>query len=268
MRGAIAILLLALAAGIAPCAASEAQDGALRLESRLEGREVPDVSLTLAGGSRTSASALANGRPLLVAFFYRRCAGICTPFLEWLRDAADQVGGLGTDYRVLALSFDETDTAPALRAQAEALELDRNPAWSFGVMSAEELARVAGALGFRFRLDEQSGQYDHDALVVAVDRGRVVGALYGTADSARRLRTLLWTLRGRFVASYPVARDAPLACLSFDPRTGALRPDWGMLLLAAPGVGAIAFALAIFGGVRRSARREASPRPPGSELAC
>lgn len=252
-RGASALVAstLALAAGIVPARASEAPAGATVQESRLLGRELPDAALTLADGARTSMTALAQGKPLLVAFFYRRCTGICTPFLQWLRDAADEVGGLGRDYRILALSFDETDTSRALHAQAQALGLDANGGWAFGKTSPQELARVAGALGYRFVLDPASGQYAHDALVVALDHGRVSGAVLGTADSERRLRQLLWTLRGRFIASYRIAGEAPLACLAFDPRSGAMRYDWGMLLLAAPGTGAIAFALAVFGSARR-----------------
>lgn len=254
MRAAVAILLLLLAAA-APCATPDPGVGAQRQEGRLIGRGVPDIALTLADGSSTRLSALAGGKPLLVAFFYRRCTGICTPFLQWLRDSAREVGGLGSDYHVLALSFDRTDTAAELRAQAEAMGLAADPDWKFATTSREDLARVTGALDFWYRYDAASGQYDHGALLVALDDGRVLGAITGTPDSARRLRELLWTLRGRFIPSYRTEGEAPLACFAFDPKTGAMRLDWGMLLLAAPGAVALACALGVFGGVRGGVSR-------------
>jgi len=249
VRVAFAILLLLLATA-APCATPDPGVSAQRQEGRLVGRSIPDIPLRLADGSSARLSALANGKPLLVAFFYRRCTGICTPFLQWLRDSAREVGGLGSDYRVLALSFDQTDTAAELRAQAEAMGMAADPDWKFATTSREDLARVTGALDFWYRYDAASGQYDHGALLVALDDGRVLGAITGTPDSARRLRELLWTLRGRFIPSYRAEGEAPLACFAFDPKTGAMRIDWGMLLLAAPGAAALACALGVFGGVR------------------
>lgn len=250
MRVGLAILLLLLA-GAARCSTPDADASAQRRESQLLGRGVPDIALALADGSRTRLSTLAGGKPLLVAFFYRRCTGICTPFLQWLRDAASEVGGLGADYRVLALSFDQADAAADLRAQAQAMGLIADPNWTFATTSREDLARVTGALDFWYRYDEASGQYDHTALLVALGDSRVLGAVTGTPDSARRLRELLWTLRGKFIASYRLEGAAPLACLVFDPKTGAMRLDWGSLLLAAPGAGALTCALGVFGGVRR-----------------
>lgn len=243
-RSALLGLLLPLAVLAAeeePVATSTA-----RVESRIEGRSVPDIPLRLADGSGRMLSELARDRALLVTFFYRRCTGVCTPFLQWIDDASAEVGGLGEDYRVLALSFDEADTVADLRAQASAFGLLEHPDWHFAVVDRHALARIAGALEFWFQQRPQTDQFDHGSLLVAVREGRVVRALGGGPGQTQRLRELVWELRGRVMPYYAVERQPLLRCLSFDPRSGSLHLDWGLLLLVAPALAALAAALALF----------------------
>lgn len=247
--GALAALVaLALAA---PCAIPAPADGVSRAERRLVDRAVPDIPLRLADGRSLRLSALADGKPVLVTFFYRRCTGVCTPLLEWVRDAVREVGGLGTDYRVLALSFDDADTVADLRAQAQAIGVLDAAHWSFAIAERDALARVAGAVDFWYRRDPATGQYDHPALVVALDRGRVVRAMLGGPGRTDRFRELVWELRGVFVPAYRLPGQTPLACVTFDPRTGTTRLDWGLALLALPGLAAMGAALGVFSGPRR-----------------
>jgi len=247
LRGALAGLALAFAV---PCAGAPGE-GVSPGEERLLARGVPDVALRLADGRAVRMSDLAGDKPLLVTFFYRRCTGVCTPFLQWVRDAVREAGGLGTDYRVLALSFDDADTVADVRAQAEALGLAHAAGWSFAVAERDALARAAGALEFWYRRDPATGQYDHPALAVALDRGRVVRALLGGPEDARRLRAMVWELRGNFIPFYRMPGQTPLACLAFDPRTGSTRLDWGLLVLVLPTLAAIGAALAVFLGPAR-----------------
>lgn len=234
------------AAGVEPAAVSAA-----RAEGRLAGRAVPDIVLTLEDGRRTRLSELWNDRPLLITFYYRRCPDICMPFLEWVRDAARRVGGLGSDYRILAVTFDDAETVADLRAQAAALELVGAPGWSFAVAGKEDVTRVAAALDYEYRLDPVTQLYEHTSLLVGVDRGRVVRALLGTPGGAERLRELVWELRGSFVSIYRLPGSTLLQCLSFDPLTGRARMDWGLLLLVLPAVGTIALALLTFAAAAR-----------------
>lgn len=243
LHGVLTALALTLAAA---CGAATPPLGVSRAEHRLVERAVPDIPLRLADGRALRMSDLAAGKPLLVAFFYRRCTGVCTPFLEWVRDAVRETGGLGTDYRVLALSFDDADTVADVRAQAETLGLAQAAGWSFAVAERAALARVTGALEFWYRRDPTTGQYDHPALLVGLDRGRVVRALVGGPDGRERLRAMVWELRGNFIPFYKVPGQTPLACLAFDPDTGKTRLDWGLLLLVLPALAAIGAALAVF----------------------
>jgi cytochrome oxidase Cu insertion factor (SCO1/SenC/PrrC family) len=235
-----------LAAALAAPAAAAPLAELSRAENRLVGRGVPDIPLRLAQGTAIDLLALSGDKPLLITFFYHRCKGICTPFLESVRDAVREVGGLGTDYRVLALSFDEADSVADLRAQAEMLGLTQSPDWLFAATNHEALARITGALDFWYRYDPASGQYDHAALLVALDRGQVRRSLLASEGGAARLRELVWELRGAFIPVYAVPGQTPLACLRFDPRSGSTRLDWGLSLLALPALLAIVLTAGVF----------------------
>ncbi len=235
--------------------AVETSDSVSRIESRLPGRLVPDLPLQLADGRSLRLTELAAGKPLLVTFFYRRCTGVCVPLLEWLRESVRSVGGLDADYRVLALSFDDADTAADLRAQAAALGLLDTAGWSFAVAERDAVAQLAGVLDFWYQPDPVTGQFDHPALVVAMDRGRVVDAIVGGPGGSRRLRSLVATLRGEFISAYPLPQQVPFRCLTFDPATGTMRLDWGMALLVLPALAAMAVVFVLFGPVARRRQR-------------
>lgn len=254
LRGALAALAGALILSLLPIPGAMAaesavlpsQPGTARAESRLAGRVVPDIPLTLADGRQLQLSELWRDKPLLVTFYFRRCVGSCTTFLEWVRDAVRAVGGLGSDYRVLALTFDDSETTTDLRAQAAALRLLDAPDWSFAIASKEDVARFAGALEFWYSYDAATRQYDHNSLLVGIERGRVVRALLGTPQGHARLRELVWELRGSFVSVYRVPGRTLLGCVAFDPVTGQMRLDWGLLLLVLPAIVAISLALLLF----------------------
>jgi cytochrome oxidase Cu insertion factor (SCO1/SenC/PrrC family) len=227
-----------------------------RAEARIEGRALPDILLHLADGSRVTLAEVGRGQDLLVTFYYRRCAGVCTPFLQWIADATSAVGGLGSDYRVLALSFDGTDGVDDLAGQARALGLLDDPRWLFAVTNRESLAMLTNALEFSYRLRPGSDQYDHGSLLVAVRDGRVLRSLRGAPGRTDRLREMVWELRGRFVPSYRIEGGPTVRCLGFDPSTGRPRLDWGMLVLVLPALAALAAVLALF---RSKAARGVTP---------
>lgn len=259
LRGHAAALLVGLSAlAAAPAAAQAPLLPATRAEARIEGRAVPDIALRLADGRERMLSELGRNQALLVTFFYRRCAGVCTPFLQWIDEATAEVGGIGHDYRVLALSFDEADTVADLQAQARTFGLLENANWHFAVTGRDSLAQIAGALEFWYRRQPDSDQFDHGSLLVAIRDGRVIRALSGGPGQTRRLRELVWELRGRVVPYYETDNAPALRCVDFDPRTGTLRLDWGMLLLVAPALVSLAAAMALFRPLR--SRRGAALR--------
>jgi protein SCO1/2 len=220
-------------------------------EGRYLRKEVPDLVLRDARGRDVRLSALWAERPILLALVFTRCAGVCSPFLSSLRSAEASVGGSGTDYRTVVLSFDPRDTEEAMADLAGRLGLDARPDWTFGVATAADVERLARAVGFWFRWDEPSGQFDHPALLVAVDAGRVVRLSVGGVVEPARLLEVVRELRGEFVAAYPLPGRILFRCFDYDPRTGRWALDWGFLLLALPAALTFLGTAAAFAAARR-----------------
>lgn len=239
-----AACLLALPVAAAG-ANAELPETVSRAEGRLLNRSVPDIPLQLADGRTVAMSSLWQDKPLLVTFFYRNCHGICSPFLAWVRNGVREDSGLGRDYRILALSFGEQDTVADMRSQGDALGIN-DPDWLFAIADREALARVIEALEFWYRLDPATGQYDHTALLVAVEDGRVKRALVGGAGFAERFRVMARELRGEFIRSYALPSQIAWRCFSFDPVSGRMYVDWGLLILGLPALTSATLTLGLF----------------------
>jgi protein SCO1/2 len=226
-----------------------------REEEVLYGR-VPNIVVRTIDGKTQRLSDWWQQRPILLTFVFAHCAGVCYPYLNSLRDAIRQVGGLGSDYEVVVLSFAPEDAPTELRLMAEALRLSRNERarWHFGVGEPEAMERLERAVGFWHRRIKGTNQYDHPAMLAAVKDGRVIRLLVGATVMPVRLREVVRELKGEPVLAYPLP-DArmPFRCFRYDPKTGTWRPDWGLLALLTPPLLTAVFVLYVF-------RRSGCPR--------
>jgi protein SCO1/2 len=213
---------------------------------------VPDAEFLDSRGGRRRLAQLWERRPVLLTLVFATCAGVCRPYLRSLHRAVEEVGGAGSSYAVAVLSFDERDSPASMAAMAEGLGLGAEPGWTFGVVAPGEVPDLARSIGFWAVPEGTTGQFDHPALVAAVQRGRVVRLLAGATVHDRRLREVVWDLRGGFVPAYPLPSERVLfRCFRYRPESGKLAPDWGLLLLLTPGLAMALGTAWIFGTARR-----------------
>jgi len=240
-------------------AALAAQPPGLPEESLYLHRSLPDVPLQVIGAGTTSLSRLWSDKPLLLTLVFTRCTGICSPFLTSLRSAVSRVGGAGEDYRLLILSFDPRDRPEDMASAAKQLKVEDAAAWQFGTASPEDIRRLAESAGFWYLWDEGSGQFDHPAMLVAVDRGRILRILVGGYVTPARLQEVVEELRGDFVPVYPLPGKVFFRCFQYDPASRRMTLDWGFLLLLLPALTAVGGSLYTFraaapGGYRQVLR--------------
>lgn len=250
-RPALVAAALLLAGPLSSEPARLEPGGPLPDEARYLRREVPDLLVRDAEGRELALSKLWSERPLLLALVFTRCAGVCSPLLASLHAAEASVGGAGTDYRTVVLSFDPRDRTQDMASLADRLGADARAGWTFGVASEPEVRALARSVGFWFRWDEPTRQFDHPALLVAVDRGRVVRLLVGGAVEPARLLEVVRELRGEFVPTYPLPGRVLFRCFQYDAKTGRARLDWGFLLLLVPAVCTLAGTAAAFAAAGR-----------------
>ena len=242
MKGAAALLAAACVITSLSAQSADPRDTPPS-EERLLNTVVPDIALTTATGARATLSQIAHGRPLLLAFLFTRCAGVCSPFLTSWRSADRTLPEPRTHLR-LVLSFDPRDTASDMSTLAHHHALDDNDDWTFAVGDPKDIRRLADATGFWWAWDDKRQQFDHPAILAGIRDGRLVRLLVGGSLTSARLDELVREVSGEFVRSYPLPGRVPFRCVRYDPATGRMMLDWGFALLlvpiAATGIGTLA----------------------------
>lgn len=164
-------------------------------------------------------------RPVILALVYYECPMLCTQVLNGLTGALETLSlNAGTDFDVIALSFDPRETPKLAKAKKIAYmgrygRPGTEQGWHFLTGSQEQIARVTDAVGFRYTYDEALGQFAHGALVtVLTPDARVSRYLYGIDYGGRDLRFALVEASDGKVGT-PVDR-ALLYCYHWDPTTG------------------------------------------------
>jgi protein SCO1 len=259
-RPFLAALSAALVVGLPTAAIAVPESPAAALIKEVDivenlNAEVPkDVRFTDAEGRQVQLSELLEGdKPVVLSLVYYQCPQLCSLVLGGLNKAARNSGLiLGTDYRAVTISIDPSETPEMAkerqRGHLQALGTpDKAADWAFLVGQQSEISKVADAVGFKYRYDEQTKQYAHGAVImVLTPDGRVSRYLYGVEIPPRDLKfALLEAAGGRVGTSFD---RVLLTCFKYDPNTrkyefyinGFLRG--GALLV----FGALATMLAVF----------------------
>jgi protein SCO1/2 len=124
-------------------------------------------------------------RPILLMPIYYYCPSACSRNLANLAVALSRLTALpGRDFRVIAFSFNEKETADdARRAKINYLKLAGKDfpekEWRFLTGDRESIATLTASLGYRFQ-KSGDGTYVHPAAVVAIaGDGKIIRYVYG-----------------------------------------------------------------------------------------
>jgi protein SCO1 len=181
----------------------------------------------------------AQDKPVLVTLGYHRCPMLCSLVLDGLVKALKEAKlTLGKDVLAVDVSIDPTeDTKLATDVQKRILGLVNNgpagsagrtdaSAWPFWVSTSDQGAAaraLADAVGFRYKYDEQSKQYAHDAVAFVLAPGGIIARyLYGVEHSPRDFRmAVVEAGGGRVGTSFD---KVILSCYKYDPVTRRYAP--------------------------------------------
>lgn len=210
----------------------------------------------------TIGSYLNTGKPVVLMLVYYDCPMLCNLLLDGFTRAISKVpASPGTDYTVVTVSFEPTETtAQAQRQKARHLaQLGRPGAeagWHFLTGSREAILGLADAVGFQYRWDERSKQYAHPAtLIFVAPDGRITRYLPGLEFSPRDVRLALAEASAGTVGT-PFDQFLML-CFQYDALAGSYVPAATMLMKAAGAlmVGLLALFLTLLW------RRDRTPSP-------
>jgi protein SCO1/2 len=157
--------------------------------------------------------------PTIIAPVYYKCPNVCSFLQGGLARALPEVKlEPGKAFRVLSVSFDETET-PELAHRSQAIYLDamrqRFPAaaWSFLTGDPENIRSLLDAAGYHFQ--RQGGDFLHPvAIFVVTSDGKIVRYLHGTNVLPMDLTlALVEASEGRIG---PTIRRVAQFCFSYD----------------------------------------------------
>jgi len=183
LKAALPALLLVLA--WAGGAAAQLNEDAVEFDEKL-GEQVPgDITLIDEDGRPVNFGEFVD-RPTILMMVYYTCPGICTPLLT---EVADVLGKSNLDprktpFQLAAVSFDPVDTPEIAREKrANYLKLVGRElpedTWRFFTADRENIDRITGAVGFRFKPAGTEFTHPGGLIILASDR-KIVRYLYGT----------------------------------------------------------------------------------------
>ena len=192
---------------------------AIGIDQRL-GQYVPlDLTFTDEEGHPVSLRQLVH-RPTILALVYYHCPNVCSLLLQRLAEALNQLPAKpGSDYSVIAVSFDETETPDlALQRKRVYLKMVDHPfppaEWKFLTGRRENILSLTKAVGFGFRREGQDFEHPVSLILLSAE-GKITRYLFGTDILPFDLRMgLLEASEGR---SGPAISKVLRFCFSYDP---------------------------------------------------
>lgn len=159
----------------------------------------PDIEIYNEQGVKVRLSDLLKGLPSILTLVYYRCPGTCTLILNALAESLESLRHhkIGTDYRIITLSFDPTDT-PAMASQKKQSYLKRFPlpgnlrdGWLFLTASAHAIQKITEETGYPLLLTE--GEYLHPSVLIFLSPdGEIRRYLYGISYKPQDLLLALF----------------------------------------------------------------------------
>jgi len=190
------------------------------------GETVPlELEFTDHDGNRVRLGDYFDRRPVILVPVYYDCPMLCTMILEGLTKTLKAVTlDPGSDFDIVAVSFDpdETSEQAAMRRTRSVERYGHKGAASgmhFLTGEAPAVGALMDAIGFRFRYDENTGEFAHVAsLVVVTPEGRVARYFLGVEYPPRDLRLSLVEAADEKIGT--VVDQVLLYCFKYDPTTG------------------------------------------------
>jgi protein SCO1 len=231
--------------------------GKIAIDQRI-GHQLPlDTPFVDDNGRNVRLGDYLGKRPVVLALVYYECPMLCTQVLNGLVSSLGVMNlEVGKEFDVVAVSFNPKE-GPGLAAQKKANYVERygRPqsavGWHFLTGTQESITRLTEAVGFKYELDKEIGQFAHGAAIeVVTPKGTIAKYFYGIEYSPRDLRLGLVEAADERIGS--VIDDVLLFCYHYDPATGR----YGPTVLGMVRVGAVATILAFAVFLTVNLRRE------------
>ena len=200
----IAVLLLAASAGNAqmiPDNVGQSSKGLppalvnVKFDPQLNARIPGEAAFLDEAGAPVRLAQYFGKRPVVLVFAYYTCPMLCSQVEQAVVGTLKMLSfNPGTDYEVVFVSFDASDTPDAaLRKKHEALARFARPTtdggWHFLTGTRESIDAVTQAANFSYSYDEKSKTYGHaSGILLLTPDGRISRYFFGVEYPASNVR--------------------------------------------------------------------------------
>jgi protein SCO1/2 len=215
------------------------------------------------GADLTLARFFEPGRPVLLNIVYFDCPMLCNVFLDGFVSGLRELDWTpGREFEIVTVSMDpRDDAAGATRKRAHYVERLGRPeaaaGWHFLTGDEAGIARLAEAVGFRYRFMPDRGEFAHSAgLFVATPDGRLSRVITGVVFEPQTLRLALVEASHGKIGS-PVDHFL-LFCFAYDHTAGRYGPTAFKIMRLGGALTVLAMAFFLLMNWRLDARRRRS----------
>jgi protein SCO1 len=195
------------------------------------GEQIPlDLTFYTSDGETVLLSDLMqNEKPVLLNPLYYECPVLCGLVLDAVYSVVNELSwSPGNQYTIISFSIDPKET-PEIAARSKdkyLTSLDRDGAedgWHFLTGPEESIQKLTEAIGFRYKYDEQTGEYLHLASIMMISPdGTITRYLYGATFREFDLRNALFEAAEGTIGS---TLDRVLFyCFTYDPSSQSYVP--------------------------------------------
>jgi protein SCO1/2 len=194
MAGMMALLLnlTASSAQMIPDSVGQSSNGlppalvSVGFDPQLDAQIPLETSFVDEYGKQVTLRDYTGKKPMVLAFVYLTCPMLCNQVEQAVVGTLKMISfNPGTDYEVVFVSFDSTDTpGEAQRKKQEALSRFARPGtemgWHFLTGSKESIEAVSKAANFRFSYDPKTRLFGHaSGILLLTPNGRISRYFFG-----------------------------------------------------------------------------------------
>lgn len=259
MRNTLSIILLISVFSIFDVATAQLNQGRpsileeIGVDEKL-GESIPmDLEFVNSDGQLVRlADLIEEGKPVLLNPLYYECPMLCGLVLDAVYKVVNELAwSPGSDYTIISFSIDPEET-PEMAANSKDKYLTQlgrfgsEKGWHFLTGDEDSIKKLTDSIGFRYKYDEQSGEYIHLASIMMISpTGTITRYLYGATFREFDLRNALNEAADGKIGS---AMDRVLMyCFTYDPSSQSYVPV-AMNIMKLGGLATVIF-LGIFLGV-------------------
>ncbi|OIQ93658.1 hypothetical protein GALL_244170 [mine drainage metagenome] len=225
------IIIVVISFFYSTCVIGQADTSGWKEEKNIY-EKVYDATLTGHNLHNTKLYQSIHQNPTILVLIFTRCTGICNPFLLQLKENMQFEAGYKT-IKILVISFDPRDTKEDMNLFAERFGLNNDKQWIFAV--TDQISNLNRSVGFNPVWDSTRNQYDHDALLVGINReGYITKKLIGLRNE-HELKLLINSINDVFAPTYRIPNQNQLfSCFNYNSKTGRNTPGLGLFFVGLP----------------------------------